>query len=252
MRDPVIISLTHQVIVLVIHRRLRRDHGPIRLRNLRHIQLVAEGARQRHIAPRLKRRIPPNRVIRAVCHVRPHGGQRIYHRRTRLNGKTLHRIRIVRAPDLRAVIEHTRIKSRPAAGTVLQKQMREFPRQSVLQLIHRQYLSVEQLSLSVRRQAAASHIGQLPVHIPLYIFNIRTAQHRCDHIIHTVPHFLSGQIQHILVSGKAPRPARNGKRPVRMFSVQVGIRRYHLRLQPDTEFHPQLIDFVHQIFQAAL
>ena len=201
MRNPVIISLTHQVIVLMIHRRLLRDHGPVCLRNFRHIQLVTEGARQRHISPRLKGCRPSQRMIGTVGHMRPHGGQWIYHRRTRLDGKPLHRIRIVGAPDLRAVIEHTRIKSRPAAGTVLQKQVREFPRQSVLQLIHRQHLSVEQLSLSVRRQATASHIRQLPVHIPFHIFNIRTAQHRCDHIIHTVPHFLSGQIQHILVSG---------------------------------------------------
>ena len=36
-----------------------------------------------------------------------------------------------------------------------------------------------------------------------------------------------------------------------MCPVQFGIGRYHLRLKPNAELHPQLVDLIHQIFQSA-
>ena len=36
-----------------------------------------------------------------------------------------------------------------------------------------------------------------------------------------------------------------------MFPVKVGVRRYHLRLKPDTKLHAKLVHLVDEVFQAA-
>ena len=52
----------------------------------------------------------------------------------------------------------------------------EITDQTLLQLIYTEHITVEQLTLSVCRKSETSHISQLSVHIPLYIFNIGTVQ----------------------------------------------------------------------------
>ena len=83
--DPVIITAPHQRMIFVVQRHLPRNFRPVFLRNLCHIQLVAERTRQRHIPSGLKRSHASHRVVRAVGHMRADRGERIQQRRSLLN-----------------------------------------------------------------------------------------------------------------------------------------------------------------------
>ena len=129
--------------------------------------------------------------------------------------------------------------------------MRKFRKQSLLQFVYPQHISVVQLSLTIRRQFHAAQIRQLTVHVPFHIFDIGAVQH-CRHAFKgMISDFLTGQIQHILIPAQASRTSRNGDCPVRMLSVQIRIRRDHLRFEPDTELQSHGIYLIHQKFQTS-
>ena len=129
--------------------------------------------------------------------------------------------------------------------------MRKFRKQSLLQFVYPQHISVVQLSLTIRRQFHAAQIRQLTVHVPFHIFDIGAVQH-CRHAFKSmISDFLPGQIQYILIPAQASYTARNGDCPVGMLSVQIRIRRDHLRFEPDTELKSHGIYPIHQKFQTS-
>ena len=249
--QAVVIAGADQVIIAVVHCHLLRDLLLLPGRQLSNIQLIAEGACERYMAPGLEGGDSAHSVIRAVGNVCPHSGQGVDQGRSLLNGQALNGIGIVGAPDLGAVIEHTRVKSRAAAGAVLDQQFGVMGMQPLLQLIDSQDIAMVQLSLGIGRQAGAAQVRQLAVHIPLYVCNVGTVQN-CPHPAPDIfQHLLPGQIQHQLIARQTGRAPRYLNRPVRVGTVKVGVRGDHLRLHPDAEFHAQLIDLSHQTFQTA-
>ena len=52
---------------------------------------------------------------------------------------------------------------------------------------------------------------------------------------------VSGYIKYILVAAAGSSPVWNLNCPVWMGAVQVGIRRDHFRLKPDTKFHAKFV-----------
>ena len=59
------------------------------------------------------------------------------------------------------------------------------------------------------------------------------------------------KIEHELVTPKCRLTAIGVIGPVRVRAVKVAIRIDHLRLHPDAELHPQLVDLIHQRSQSA-
>ena len=144
--DPVIISFPYQIIIFMIHGNLCGDLLPVALRDFRYIQLIAKGSCQCHIPSCFKRSHSAYCMVRAVRNMCSHCGQWIDQCRTFLDLQSFNRIGIIRTPDLRAVIQHTRIKSCTAAGAVLQKKVWELCHHSLLHFINSQYITVIQLT----------------------------------------------------------------------------------------------------------
>ena len=148
----------------------------------------------------------------------------IYQCASFLDHQTLHCIRIVGTPDLRAVIKHSRIKTCAAAGAVLKKKIRKLRNQSLLKLINTKHISVEKLLLSFFGKIAAAKVRKLTVHIPFHIGNVCTSKNRCHTFVGIISYFRSGKIQNILVSALGCLTALDLDRPVRMCTVKVRIR----------------------------
>ena len=188
--NAVIVALPHQVIILVVHRDLSGNHVPVLLRNFRHVKLVPKCSRQRHDTACLKGRDTPHRMVRAVRDMRPHRRQRVQQRGSLLYLETLDCVRVIRAPYLRAKIQHTRVKTCTAARTVFQQEVRKFLCQPVLHLVHRKHIAVVKLTLPVRRESVTADVRKLPVHIPLDILDVGAPEHGCHLLIHAVHNLL--------------------------------------------------------------
>ena len=156
--DPIIISVRDEAVISVVAGNLLRNLLPVLRRQRGDVELIAKRPRERHICPRIKRRHPPDLLVRALRDMRAHRGHRIDERSTLLDPEPLDRVGVVRAPDLRAVIHHSRVKPSAAARAVLQQQIREVRDQPLLHLIEAQYIAVHQLALSLRRQAHPADI----------------------------------------------------------------------------------------------
>ncbi len=190
--NPVIIPFPHHIIIFMIKLYLFRYRQTLLLRYFGYIQLIAEGACQRHMSPGLKGRHPANCMVRAVAYMCADGRQRIQQRRSLLDAQPFHGVSIIRAPDLRAVVQHSRVKPGTASGAVFQKKPRKFCNKPFLKLINAQHIAVKQLSLPVIFQGKASHITELAVHIPFYIGYICTSKHSRNHFIYIIHNFLPG------------------------------------------------------------
>ena len=142
-----IVPPADQVIVSVVERDLLRDRGFFLFSQLRDVELVSKSPGESHVSAGLKAGTAPDQVVRRHGDVRAHGREGIEQRRALLDRKTLDGICIIRAPDLRAVIEHPRIKAGTSGGAVLQKKIREIRDQSILHLIQSQHIAVAELVL---------------------------------------------------------------------------------------------------------
>ena len=138
---------------------------------------------------RLERCHPAYYMVRTVTDVRAHGRQRINQLCSLLNHQALDRVSIIRAPDLWAVIQHSRVKACTTAGAVLQKKIREVCHQTLLQFINTEYISVEKLLLRIFGKISTSHITELTVHVPFNIFDIGASKNGSHTLIYIVTYF---------------------------------------------------------------
>ena len=237
--------------MLLVSSDLFRYLRPVLLRNSGNVHLISEGTRHGHKRAGLDRGRSSDGVIRAVAHVGTDRRQRIDECRTLLNQKALHGIGIVRAPDLRAVIQHSRIKSRPTARAGLQQNIRKSGYEAFQKFVEPEHIAVAEFPPAIRRKRLTSEIRQRPVHIPFHIGNGSFGQDLFEAAPDIFAHIGSGIIQNILIPGKSRFASADRNRPVRMRPVEIGIRRDHLRLHPDPEPHAQFPDIVSQCSEPA-
>ena len=76
------------------------------------------------------------------------GARRIAEGGAVLDRQSGDRVRIVGAPDLRRVLQHTRVKASAASRAALKEHMWEFFGQLVIQLVQTQIVSVSHLALT--------------------------------------------------------------------------------------------------------
>ncbi len=117
-----------------------------------------------------------------------HSGNRIAERGAILNAQTVYRIRVVAAPDLGGVIEHTAVKAAAPAAAPLNEHIGEIPAQTLCELIYAQDIAMINFSLPVRRQSGGPHFSEAPVHVPFQIRDIGAGQDRLDLLIYMIPH----------------------------------------------------------------
>ena len=145
--------------IFVIHRGLLRNQFSLLLRQLCDIELIAKCSSQCHMASRCEWSHTADGVVRAYADVCTHCAERVNEGGSLLDFQTLDRIGVVGAPDLRAVVKHSRIETCTAAGAVLQKQIRELLYQTLLHRIHTEHVAVEQLLLGIFVQVGASQVA---------------------------------------------------------------------------------------------
>lgn len=98
-------------------------------------------------------------------------------------------IGVVAAPDLRAEIQHTAVKPRPAPGAIFQQKVGVSFGQAALQFVNAQHIAVVNLTLPCGGQRGAVHIGKAAVHIPFEIADGAGIQHRlqlCPDAVHNL------------------------------------------------------------------
>ena len=184
--------------------------------------------------------------------MRTHGADRVAKGGAVLDEHTLDGIGVVAAPDLRGVVQHTGVKPAAAAGASLEQHMGEGGGDPLQQIIHAQHKAVVDFTLTAGRQPLTPHIGKMPVHIPLHIFDIGAREDIAHALEQVIAHVLPGHIQHKLVPAAHARTVLRAQAPFGMGAVQITVFTDHLRLKPDAEFHAQAVDAVHQFFQAAV
>ena len=137
--------------------------------------------------------------------MRSHGGRRIAIRGAALDFQAFYSIRIIGTPDLRAVIQHARIKTPAAAGTALDHQIGIACQQPVQELISAQHKPMSHFALPVSRQSMGIAVGDGTVEIPLHILDLCVIQHGAHGIEQIIHHVLPGHIQYQLIAGQHGR-----------------------------------------------
>ena len=103
--------------------------------------------------------------------MRPDCRYRIRKGCTVLNAQSVDRIRIVTAPDLRSVIEHTGVKPSAATAAALDHDIREIPIHSLEEVIQTEYIIIHHRPLLPG--SCGVYIEYGAVEVPFYVFNIR-------------------------------------------------------------------------------
>ena len=244
---PVIQAFLNQFSIAVIVFHLTADFFFFFLRKLAKIQLIAEGSSHSHHTSCFHRCASSCLMIRNCRNMGAYSGHRIGKGGSILDFDPVCGIRIVTAPDLRCIIQHSGIKSSAAAAAALDQKIRIARNQPLQKVIKAKYIVMQNFSLvgcSMRE-----NISNASVHIPLDVFNVSLVKQRTDLLKNRIYDFFSGEIQYQLISSSHRFSSRNRKCPVRMRTVEIAVFIDHLRLNPDTEFHTEIIDFFNQFSQ---
>ena len=86
-----------------------------------------------------------------------------------MNAQPVHSIRIVAAPDLRRIIQHSGIKPPAAAAASLYQHIRIPPCQLFEKIIYAEHIIISHFSRKIGRRI---HLRNAAVHIPLNVFDI--------------------------------------------------------------------------------
>ena len=173
-----------------------------------------------------------------------HGRYRISEGSAILDSKPVNSIRVVAAPDLRCVIQHTCVKSSAAATAALDQKIRIAIHHTVQKIVQSQDIIIHYTSLILGHYG--KYIHQASVHVPFNVLNVGIIQYCTDLSENSVYNFFSGEIKYQLISGSYGFSSRNCECPVRMLTVKITVLGDHLRLDPDTEFHTKVIDSLYK------
>ena len=119
----------------------------------------------------------------------PYRRRRIDKGGTILDLQSVDGVRVVAAPDLRRIVEHSRVEASAAAAASLDQDIRIALHDPLQEIIQPQHIVVKDSSLAVRRSGI--DISDTPVHIPLDIFHVALIEHSADLLINIVYNFFS-------------------------------------------------------------
>ena len=183
--------------------------------------------------------------------MRAHGAYRVDEGGSVVKLKPVERMVVVADPVLRIIMEHCRVITPASAGASFEQDIRVRLDDLIHHTVESKYVPVIDFALSLRRQLVGPDISQGTVDVPLDIEDVGVVKDRVDILDQIVLHVSSAHIQSHLVTapnGMAPRDLHS---PFRMCAVQIAVFRYHLRLEPDTELHIQIIDLLYKLVQTA-
>ena len=172
-----------------------------------------------------------------------HADQRINHTGSILNFDPFIRVRVIRGPRLWSIIHHPRIKAFTAARAGFKQNGREPLREPLIQPVNAQHVAVHEFSLPFRGKLLSEWLTHVTVEIPLDIGYPRTGNDPADHFVNCVHHFLPGEIQNILMSSRAVKPAGLPDDIIRMLPEEPAVFIDHLEFDPETKLKAHRLDF---------
>ena len=173
------------------------------------IQFIAECSRHCHNRTGSQRYTTSGLMIRHGGYVRPHRTGRIPERCSVLNGQPFHSVRIVTAPDLRTIRQHTGVKTSSPSCTAFHQHMGKCTRQPFQNAVQTEYITVKHFPLPFRRERVTVYVRQTTVHVPLDITDVMTFQETGQSFVHPAGNFLAGQIQYQLIAPHCRTTSRN-------------------------------------------
>ena len=139
------------------------------------IKFIAEGSRHGGDGSGFERGHAAVLLIGRYGYVCPHCTDRITEGGSILDSQTVNRVRIIAAPDLRGIEQHAGIETSAAAGTPFHQQLRIALPQHLQQAVNPENIIIKYLSLVLCRRRI--DICNVPVAVPLHIFNVCVIQH---------------------------------------------------------------------------
>ena len=235
--------------MLAVETELLPDLRALLRAQLRRIQLEAEGSGGGDKAARLHRRDAPGLMIRAGGDVRADGAGGVAEGGPVLDQQAVGGVGVVAAPDLRAVIEHARVKAAASPAAALDQQLGIARAQPLEDLVDAEHIIIEHPALVARR--VGKDVGDRAVGVPFEVVDLSLVEHAADAVEDRIAHLAAREVQHELAARADGRLPGDGKRPVRVAAVELAVLADHLRLHPDAEFQPERVDLRDQLAERA-
>ena len=121
--ETVVTSVLDQVIIFLKFFDLLLNYRYFVFFDVIGIQFIAEGSGHGHRGPGLQRRDPAGLVVGAVGHMGTHCADGISKGCAILDGQTVDGVCVVAAPDLRRVVQHSRVEPAAAAAAPLNEKV---------------------------------------------------------------------------------------------------------------------------------
>ena len=150
------------------------------------------------------------------------------------------------------IAQHRRIEPSAAAGAALEHDVGVRLHDAVEHAVEAEHIAVGDFTLLVRGQRVGPEVRDRPVEVPLHIGDIGAVQDPVDAFDQVVLDFPASDVQHQLVAAPDRVAPGDLHSPVGVRAEEVGVLRHHLGLEPDAEFHAEVIDLPHELRQAAL
>ena len=177
--------------------------------------------------------------------MRAHRRDGIAERGAVLDGQPLVGVSVVRAPDLRRVVEHARVKASAAARAALDQELGIARGQPLEELVEAEHVVVEDVALALG--GGRVHVGDRPVEVPLDVLDIRLVENRAELLEDVLAHLSAGEVENELRATEHGRLPRDGERPVGMCAVEVAVLVDHLGLEPEPEPEPEGVDLLDEL-----
>ena len=206
------------------------------------MQLHAQTSRAGDVEAELDGRDIAGLMVGRGRHVRPHDRRRIEKARPVLDARARKRFGVVAGPHFVEVFHCAELHAAAARGAGLDQHIGIFGPNAFHDLVEALRIIDPEMRLFVLGQVLRPCIFDVAVGIPLDIVDIgrefhRIVEYREDEILH----LRIAQIEKPLVAHTGYFAVARLHDPVGMFLGQFASGVHHLRLDPDTEFHPLLV-----------
>ena len=240
--DAVEVALHHDVAVLLVAGDGPAGELPLLVGHLPGLKLHAEASGAGHVEAELDGRDVARLVVGRGRDVRTHGHGRVEEARAVLDAGPRKRFGVVAGPHFVEVFHCAELHAAAARGAGLDQHIGIFGPNAFHDLIEALRIIDPEMRLFVLGQVLRPCIFDVAVGIPLDIVDIgrefhRIVEYREDEILH----LRIAQIEKPLVAHTGYFAVARLHDPVGMFLGQFASGVHHLRLDPDTEFHPLLV-----------
>jgi len=161
-------------------------------------------------------------------------------REARLNGQARGWDRVVAHPDLVRMAQNPQVGATPTAGAALPGHMRVPLAQGLPDMVDALDVAHPQLA-RLDGGVGPTGLAHIPIHVPFDVGDVIVGQQPVDPVDDVLLYLRFRHVQNELVAALRARARREMDDPVRMLAVELAVRVDHLRLDPESEVHAELI-----------